>query len=103
MGMLDRDERKVRASVVPNVKRETLQNEVLNNVKFGSPVYSDDAVPYDKLHSRYVHEVVNHAETYVNGRRQPTDLQRKNLHARHPALRRPPACETGAHLSARPA
>ena len=38
MGMLDRDERKVRASVVPNVKRETLQNEVLNNVKYGSPV-----------------------------------------------------------------
>src|SRR5437870_1716385 len=35
MGMLDRDERKVRATVVPNVKRETLQNEVLNNVKYG--------------------------------------------------------------------
>jgi transposase-like protein len=31
MGMLDRDERKVRASVVPNVKRETLQAEILNN------------------------------------------------------------------------
>src|ERR1700676_658460 len=68
MGILDRDARQVRATVVPNVKRETLQNEVLNNVKFGSPVFTDDAVPYDKLKWRYVHEVVNHAETYVNGR-----------------------------------
>src|ERR1035437_7554907 len=75
MGMLDRDERKIRASVVPNVKRETLQNEVLNNVKFGSPVYSDDAVPYNDLRSRYVHEVVNHAETYVNGRVHTNGLE----------------------------
>jgi transposase-like protein len=67
MGMLDRDERKVRASVVPNVKRETLQNEVLQNVKYGTKVYTDDAVPYDKLHWKYVHEVVNHAEEYVRG------------------------------------
>src|SRR5271166_2658921 len=35
-GILDRDMREVRAKVVPNVKRETLQNEVLNNVKYGS-------------------------------------------------------------------
>jgi transposase-like protein len=30
MGMLDRDSRQVRAKVVPNVKRETLQNEILS-------------------------------------------------------------------------
>ncbi len=53
--MLDREARQVRAKVVPNVKRETLQNEVLENVKYGTAVYTDDAVPYDKLHSRYVH------------------------------------------------
>jgi transposase-like protein len=75
MGMLDRDERKVRASVVPNVKRETLQNEVLNNVKYGSAVYTDDAVPYDKLKWRYIHETVNHAETYVNGRVHTNGLE----------------------------
>jgi transposase-like protein len=75
MGMLDRDERKVRASVVPNVKRETLQTEVLKNVKYGSRVYTDDAVPYDKLHSRYVHDVVNHAETYVNGQVHTNGLE----------------------------
>jgi len=67
-GILDRDLREVRAKVVPNVKRETLQNEVLNNVRYGSTVYTDDAIGYDKLHYRFVHDVVNHAERYVNGR-----------------------------------
>ena len=67
LGMLDRDAREVRAKVVPDVKRETLQTEILKNVKYGTKVYTDDAVPYDKLHWRYVHEVVNHAEEYVRG------------------------------------
>jgi transposase-like protein len=67
VGMLDRDLRQVRASVIPNVKRETLQAEILNNVKYGSQVYTDDAVPYNDLRARYVHEVVNHSEEYVRG------------------------------------
>lgn len=45
-GILDRDLRAIRAKAVPNVKRETLQNEVLNNVKYGSTAYKDDAVGY---------------------------------------------------------
>ncbi len=67
-GFLDRDLRKVRAKIVPNVKRETLQAEVLKEVKYGTKVYTDDAVAYDNLHSRFVHEVVNKTETYVRGR-----------------------------------
>jgi transposase-like protein len=67
-GMLDRNLREVRAKVVPDIKRETLQSEVLKNVKYGSKVYTDDAVGYDKLHYKFVHEVVNHAEEYVRGR-----------------------------------
>lgn len=67
VGMLDRDLRQVRASVIPDVKRETLQAEILSNVKYGSPVYTDDAVPYNELRARYVHEVVNHSEAYVKG------------------------------------
>src|SRR4029077_12268783 len=38
-GIFDRNLREVRANVVPNVKRETLQNAILNNVKYGSTVY----------------------------------------------------------------
>ena len=64
-GLLDRDLRQVRARVVPDVKRETLQNEVLKNVKYGSPVFSDEAVAYDHLKYKFVHEIVNKTETYV--------------------------------------
>lgn len=68
MGLFDREQRKIRATVVPNVKRETLQNEVLASVKYGSKVYTDDATAYDLLHWRYIHDTVNHAEQYVKGR-----------------------------------
>jgi transposase-like protein len=74
-GILDRNLREVRAAVVPNIKRETLQNAILNNVKYGSTVYTDDAVGYDKLHSRFVHDVVNHSEEYVRGRVHTNGLE----------------------------
>jgi transposase-like protein len=67
MGMLDRDLRQVRAKVVPNVKRETLQAEVLREVKHGSKVFTDEHVGYDLLHQRFVHEFVKHTERYVDG------------------------------------
>jgi len=67
LGMLDRESRQVRARVVPNVKRETLQKEILANIHHGSQVYTDQAVAYDKLKQNYIHETVNHADTYVRG------------------------------------
>jgi transposase-like protein len=66
-GLLDRDLRQVRAAVVPNARRDTLQNAILKNVKHGSKVFSDEAIAYNELQSRFVHEVVNKTETYVNG------------------------------------
>lgn len=68
MGMLDRDARKVRAAVVPNVQRETLQNAILEQVEKGSTVYTDSAPAYDRLKTQeYIHEAVNHVEEYVRG------------------------------------
>ncbi|HEY1985179.1 MAG TPA: IS1595 family transposase [Terracidiphilus sp.] len=68
MGMLDRESRKVRARVVPNVKRETLQREILNGVEKGSKVYTDGWVGYDQLKAQeYIHETVNHLVEYVRG------------------------------------
>lgn len=67
VGLLDRELRQVRARVVPNVKRETLQREVMHEVKYGTKVYTDEHVGYDNLHSKFVHEVVTHATEYVNG------------------------------------
>ncbi|WP_058187071.1 IS1595 family transposase [Terracidiphilus gabretensis] len=68
MGMLDRDSRQVRAKVVPNVKRETLQGAILDQIQKGSTVYTDRATGYDNLAAQeYIHETVNHVEEYVRG------------------------------------
>jgi len=68
MGLLDRELRQVRAKVIPNVKRETLQTEILNQVSKGSTVYTDSATGYDRLAAQeYVHETVNHVLEYVRG------------------------------------
>jgi transposase-like protein len=68
MGMLDRDSRQVRAQVVPNVKRETLQDAILNQIEGGSTVYTDGWSGYDRLAAKdYVHEIVDHVEEYVRG------------------------------------
>jgi transposase-like protein len=67
-GMLDRDRRQVRAMVVPNVKRETLQNEILNHIEGGSTVYTDDYPVYDRLaKDDFIHETVTHIQEYVRG------------------------------------
>lgn len=75
LGMYDRETRQVRAKVVPNTRRDTLQAEILNNVKYGSKVYTDEAVGYDLLRRRYVHDTVNHAETYVKGQVHTNSLE----------------------------
>ena len=75
MGMFDRESRQVRAKVIPNVKRETLQKQILKNVRYGSNVYTDSAVSYNRMGWRYVHEAVNHAETYVNGQVHTNSLE----------------------------
>ncbi len=68
-GILDRTARQVRAKVVPNVKRETLQTEILRQVKYGTKVYTDEAVAYEQgMQWRFVHDMVNKTESYVRGR-----------------------------------
>ncbi len=75
IGMLDRDSRQIRAAVIPNVRRETLQNEILKNIEYGSRVYTDAAVTYDNLGKTYIHEVVNHAQEYVRGQVHTNGLE----------------------------
>ncbi len=69
MGMLDRETRQVRANVIPNVKRETLQNAILNNLEGGAAIYTDQFSAYDRLPAakEFIHETVNHMEEYVRG------------------------------------
>jgi transposase-like protein len=67
MGMLDRDLRQVRAKVIPNVRRDTLQSEILREVQPGSKVYTDEWIGYNAVRQEFVHDVVNHVSQYVNG------------------------------------
>jgi transposase-like protein len=66
-GMLDRELRQVRAKVLPNIKRETLQNAILDNVTPFAKVYTDEATGYIGLEKQFVHKVINHSQEYVNG------------------------------------
>jgi hypothetical protein len=45
-GIFDRETRRVRARVVPDVRRDTLQAAILNDVAPGSKIYTDDAASY---------------------------------------------------------
>jgi transposase-like protein len=68
MGMLDRELRKVRATVLPNVKRETLQRQILNAIEKKSTVYTDGLTAYDHLAAQdFIHDTVNHIDEYVRG------------------------------------
>jgi transposase-like protein len=68
MGMLDRESRQVRAHVIPNVKRETLQTAILNQIEGGTTVYTDGYQGYDNLAAKeYIHATVNHVDEYVRG------------------------------------
>jgi transposase-like protein len=67
MGILDRNSGKVRVKHVRNVQRETLQGEVREHVEQGSKVFTDEWIAYRGLDREYVHNVINHAESYVKG------------------------------------
>ena len=68
MGMRDRETRQVRAHVIPNVRRATLQGEILKHVEKKSKVFTDSAIGYYNLSAKdFVHDTVNHLEEYVRG------------------------------------
>ena len=75
MGMLDRDLRQVRCKVIPNTRRDTLQNLILKHVHGGSNVYTDQASGYDGLAKEFAHQIVNHMERYVDGRVHTNGLE----------------------------
>jgi len=68
MGMLDRESRRVRAKVIPNVRRDVLQREMIEGIEKGSTVYTDGYPGYDQLLLKgYLHQVINHTKEYVRG------------------------------------
>ena len=67
MGLVDRKNKQVRVVHVPNVQRDTLQTQVRKYVQGGSYVFTDAWLGYHGLDREYVHNVIDHAEAYVQG------------------------------------
>jgi transposase-like protein len=74
MGILERGG-KVRASVVPNRRKKTLQSEIKKHVEAGSALYTDFLLSYEGLAGEYAHQVVDHAVEYVNGKVHTNGLE----------------------------
>jgi transposase-like protein len=69
VGILDRNTRQIRAKVVPNIATEALCSHIMDNVGKKSEVFTDGWKSYQNLNlAGFVHETVNHANQYVNGR-----------------------------------
>jgi transposase-like protein len=66
IGIIERGGR-VRAQVVDDVKRRTLQSYVRDAVKPGSNIYTDALPSYTGLDKDFHHLTVNHAISYVDG------------------------------------
>jgi len=68
VGMIDREARRVRAQVIPEIERKVLQDLILDNVSKGSKVFTDGLPEYKNLNAMgFVHDTVNHISEYVRG------------------------------------
>jgi transposase-like protein len=66
LGVLERGGR-VRTKVVRNIRRGNLNPEIKKNVEPGSAVFTDALKSYSTLEQDYVHHVIDHAVSYVEG------------------------------------
>ena len=74
MGMLERDG-EVRLAVVPNRRKKAVQDQVRAHVSAGAALYSDALQSYDGLSQDYAHQVIDHAEKYVDGKVHTNGLE----------------------------
>lgn len=66
MGIIERGG-EVRAMVIADRKKGTLQEAVREHVQAGSSLYSDALLSYRGLAADYAHQVIDHAVKYVDG------------------------------------
>jgi transposase-like protein len=66
---------KIHAQVMDSRKKTPLQKLVRDNVKTGSNVYSDALKSYDGLSNDFAHQVIDHAEKYVDGQIHTNGLE----------------------------
>lgn len=60
---------------VPNVRRRVLAPEVRAHVEPGSEVFTDALRSYDGLAAEYAHKVIDHAESYAEGKVHTNGLE----------------------------
>lgn len=66
---------RVHAMVVPKRRKQQLHALVHENVETGSALYSDALKSYDGLGDDFVHQVIDHAEAYVDGQVHTNGLE----------------------------
>jgi len=65
----------VRAKVVPNTRKKTLGPEVRQYVEAGAEVFTDALKSYSDLSADFVHQVIDHAECYAEGRIHTNEIE----------------------------
>jgi len=66
LGMLERDGH-IRASVVPDRTTPVIQEHIQGNVDIGAVIFSDEHGGNWRMDDKYTHQIINHAEKYVEG------------------------------------
>jgi transposase-like protein len=74
VGILERGGR-VHANVIPNRKKKALHTEIKTHVAAGSAIYTDALMSYIGLNENFAHQVVDHAERYVDGQVHTNGLE----------------------------
>jgi len=67
MGILERGGR-VHTQVIPDRQKHTLQPIVREHVEAGSALFTDEMGGYKGLNDEYLHQIIDHAVRYVDGR-----------------------------------
>lgn len=79
MGLLERHgsdgHSVVRLKMVPTVRREALLPEVQQHVVPGAEVFTDEWRSYKGLEADYIHRVIDHAESYAEGKIHTNGLE----------------------------
>ena len=74
MGMLERGGH-VRTAVIENRRKPLLHGHVKTHVAAGAALYTDALKSYDGLAQDYAHQVIDHAERYVDGKVHTNGLE----------------------------
>ena len=63
----DKKKKRVRATVISDRKQKTMQAEVAGAIEPGATIYSDEYAKVWRMDDQYLHSIVNHLESYVDG------------------------------------